>query len=238
MTEPAGRPSDLRAGLVEALRNARAVEAEIFAALDAAERDASGTDGGWSAKDVLAHLSAWRQRQADRLAARREGREDPPSSGIEIDELNARIQAERAGWTWDQVVADAESSAQALIAETSASGDDALADAKVVGSILGDGPEHDLGHIGPLAAGAGLDSRVLHLADATAAIIDRGGWPSRPAAFARYNLACYHALAGHLDVARSLLRQALPAEEELRAQAPRDDDLIALRDEIATLAAG
>jgi hypothetical protein len=78
----------------------------------------------------------------------------------------------------------------------------------------------------------------MALAEVTQALIDRGGWPSRPAAFARYNLACFHALGGRLDLARVLLRQALPADEELRALAPTDDDLIALRDEIPTLAAG
>jgi hypothetical protein len=103
---------------------------------------------------------------------------------------------------------------------------------------MGDGPEHDLGHLTAIAARVGLSERVLALAEVTQALIDRGGWPSRPAAFARYNLACFHALGGRLDLARVLLRQALPAEEELRALAPNDDDLIALRDEIPTLAAG
>jgi hypothetical protein len=238
MTEPAGRPSQLRAGLVEALRNARAVEAEVFGAIDPSERDAPGADGGWSAKDILAHLSAWRQRQAERLAGRHEGREDPPAPDIPIDELNAQIQAERAGWTWDQVVADAELTAEALIAEASAAGNDALTDPKTVGSIMVDGPEHDLGHLARVAAGTGLESRVAELAETTRAIIDRGGWPSRAAAIARYNLACFHALNGDLDVARSLLRQALPEEEELRTLAPRDADLTVLWDEIPTLAAG
>ena len=82
------------------------------------------------------------------------------------------------------------------------------------------------------------ESRTLELADAITAIIDRGGWPSRAAAYARYNLACFHALSGNLDVARALLRQALPEQEELRGFAPTDDDLIALRDEIPALAAG
>ena len=210
----------------------------MFDAFEAAERDAPASDGGWSAKDILAHLSAWRQRQADVLAARREGREDPPQPGTEIDEINAVLHAERAGWAWDRVAADAESTADALVAEVTAAGADTLADPKVVGSILGDGPEHDLGHLADVAAQAGLESRVLALADTTLAIIDRGGWPSRPAAIARYNLACFHALGGHLDVARSLLRQALPEQEELRTLAPKDDDLIALRDEIPTLAGG
>ncbi len=79
---------------------------------------------------------------------------------------------------------------------------------------------------------------MLDLADATQASIERGDWPSRPAAFARYNLACFHALGGRLDRARALLREALPVEEELRTLAPTDDDLIALRDEIRVLIAG
>ena len=70
------------------------------------------------------------------------------------------------------------------------------------------------------------------------AIVSRGGWPPRAAAYARYNLACFHALAGRLDEARSLLRQALPEQETLREFAPQDSDLAALRDEIPALSGG
>jgi hypothetical protein len=68
--------------------------------------------------------------------------------------------------------------------------------------------------------------------------VARGGWPPRSAAFAHYNLACYHALGGRLVEARALLRLALPDQEELQGFAPADDDLIALRDEIPDLIAG
>ena len=85
---------------------------------------------------------------------------------------------------------------------------------------MGNGSEHTLTHLTPIAAAAGLGSRTLELADDITAIIDRGGWPARAAAYARYNLACFHALSGNLDVARSLLRQALPEQEELREYAP------------------
>jgi hypothetical protein len=230
--------SGLRAGLIEALRNSRAAERDVLAGLDPAQRDAPAAAGGWSAKDTLAHLSAWRQRQADKLAARREGREEPPLPATDIDDLNAILHAERADWTWDRVAADAESTADALVAEVAAASDETLADPRMVGSIMGDGPEHDLGHLPGMAATDALRARVLDLASTTRLIIDGGGWPSRTAAYARYNLACFHALAGRLDDARSLLRQALPEQEDLRTLAPTDDDLIALRDEIPTLAAG
>jgi hypothetical protein len=238
MTETHFQAADLRAGLIEALQHTRAVERDVFAAVDAARRDAAGADGGWSAKDILAHLSAWRQRQADKLVARREGREEPALPATEIDDVNAILHAERVDWAWDRVAADAESTADGLVAEVAAAGDETLADPGMVGSILGDGPEHDLEHLAGLAMTATLQARVLDLATTTRAIIDRGGWPARTAAYARYNLACFHALAGRLDVARSLLRDALPGQEELRTLAPTDDDLIALRDEIPALAAG
>ena len=84
----------------------------------------------------------------------------------------------------------------------------------------------------------GLESRLFELAATIEAILDEGDWPSRPAAFARYNLACFYALSGRLGHARALLRRALPEQEELRTFAPGDDDLIALRDEIPTLVEG
>lgn len=240
MTEPtaAADPTTLRAGLIDGLLAARAAEREIFDALEPSGRDAPGADGDWSAKDVQAHLSAWRQRIADVLAAAREGRPDPRGADDQVDDINARLHDERADGTWEAVRADAETTADALIAEITAASDDTIADPKLIGSILGDGPEHDLGHLPALAATVGLESLVLHLADLAQAVIDRGGWPAPSAANARYNLACFHALAGNLDVARSLLRQALPEAEDLRELAPKDDDLIALRDEIPALAAG
>jgi hypothetical protein len=232
----------LRTGLIEGIRASRDTEREVFDALDPAQREAPGPDGGWSAKDILAHLSAWRQREADRLSARREGRDDPTTpaapAGPGIDEINAGLHAERADWTWDRVVADADATTEALIAEVSAASDDTLTDPKVIGSILGDGAEHALGHLSQLATGVGLQSRVLGLADAHLAAIDRGGWPARAAAVARYNLACFHALAGNLDVARSLLRQALPGHDDLQTLAPTDDDLIAVRYELSVLREG
>ena len=226
----------LRASLVESLRACRDAEREIFAALDPAVRDAPGPDGGWSPKDSLAHLSAWRRRQAAKMAALRAGLPEPQLPSEDLDTTNAVFHAERAQWSWDQVDADADASADELIAEVEAAGDDVLEDQKVVGPIMGDGPEHDLAHLGPIAATLGLDGKVLALAELTRSLIDRADWPDRSAAYARYNLACYHALGGRLDEARALLRQALPAQEDLRSFAPTDDDLIALRDELPSLA--
>jgi hypothetical protein len=228
----------LRADLIEMLRQTRAVERDVFAALDPVERDTPPAGGGWSAKDVLAHLSAWRQRQTDKLVALREGREEPPLPAADIDDVNAIFHDRRADWSWDRVAADAESTAEGFMAEVAAASDETLSDPKVVGSIMGDGAEHDLGHLADVASTDTLQAKVLALAEATRAVIDRGAWPTRAAAYARYNLACFHALRGRLDVARSLLRRALPEEEDLRVHAPNDSDLVALRDEIPALAAG
>jgi hypothetical protein len=230
--------AELRAGLIEGLRAARTIEREILAAVSPADRDAPAPDGGWSPKDVQGHLAAWRQRQVDRLVAMREGREEPALASTETDEINAIFHAERAAWPWDRVFGDADATADALVAEVEAASAETLAVDRVVGSIMGNGPEHTLAHLTPIAARAGLGSRVLDLAATVGALVDRGGWPPRSAAFARYNLACFHALAGRLDEARALLLVALPGQDELQGFAPEDDDLIALRDEIPTLIGG
>jgi hypothetical protein len=238
MSAPDAPATDLRAGLVEGLTAARTAEREVLDAIDADDRERPAIDGGWSPKDIQAHLAAWRRRQVERLVAVREGREEPTLPAAETDEVNAVFQAERAGWAWDQVVADADATMTDLIAEIRSASDETMNEPRMVGSIMGNGPEHTLLHLAPLADRVGARTRILDLAAQVEGIIDTGDWPSRAASFARYNLACFHALAGRLDRARELLRQSLPDEAELRDLAPIDDDLIALRDEIPTLAAG
>jgi hypothetical protein len=238
MTVPEAPARDLRGGLVDGLRAARATEREILDAIDPDDRDRPGVDGGWSAKDVQAHLGSWRRRMVDRMAATREGREEPSLAATETDEVNALFHAERADWPWEQVVADADATTGDLIAEIEAASPAVLEDPQLVGSIMGNGPEHSLAHLAPLADRVGARTRVIELATRMESIIDSEVWPNRAAAFARYNLACFHALNGRLDRARELLRQALPDQEELRSFAPEDDDLVALRDELPSLAAG
>ena len=172
----------------------------------------------------------------ERLRALRNGTDEP--TDVETDEMNAILHAERADWSWEHVVADADATTDGFVAQLRAAADETLAEPRISGLVMGNGSEHTLTHLTPIAAGAGLGSRTLELADAITAILDRGGWPPRADAYARYNLACFHALSGNLDVARSLLRQALPGQEELQGFAPADDDLVALRDEIAALANG
>jgi len=228
-------PAELRTELIDNLRACREAERAIFGALDPVTRDAPGADGGWSPKDNLAHLAAWRNRQAPKMAALRTGLPEPALPGDDLDATNAVFHAERSGWTWEQVDADADASLEALVGAVTAASDDELVEQKILGSIMGDGPEHDLGHLGAIADKVGMSARVRDLADRTQAMLDHGVWPDRAAAYARYNLACFRALAGDLDDARALLRLALPGQEELRSLAPNDDDLIAKTDAIRQL---
>lgn len=237
MTDTQAPTTDIRSALVDTLRAARATERNVFGAFEAADRDAPPADGEWSPKDIQAHLGAWRRHMTERLAAIREDRPEAEDGG-ETDATNAVIHDERADWPWDRVLVDAEATADDLIAEVEAADDATLAVDRTVGSIMGNGAEHTIIHVGSVADRVGLGSAVADLSGQIEAIVDRGGWPPRSAAFARYNLACFHALAGRLDDARALLRLALPVEQDLRDFAAEDSDLVALRDELPELARG
>ena len=237
MTDTETAATDIRRALVDTLRVARDTERTVFDAFAAVDRDLPPAAGEWSPKDIQAHLAAWRGHMVERLVAIREGRSEPEGGG-ETDATNAVIHAERAGWSWDRVRADAEASAETLAAEVKAADDATLANDRTVGSIMGNGAEHTIIHAGSVADRVGLGSAVAELSAQVETIVDRGGWPPRSAAFARYNLACFHALAGRLDEARALLRVALPAEQDLRDFATSDTDLAALRDELPALSEG
>ncbi len=219
------------------MRASRDAERDVFGAVAPTDRETPAPDGGWSPKDVQSHLSAWKRTQIGRLEAMREGR-DAPEIQLETDEINAIYQAERADATWAEVVADADATAEDLVAEIELASDETIAIDRVSGSIMGNGSEHALTHLPPIAASVGATDRIFELAAAIEDILAGHDWPDRPINYARYNLACFYSVAGQLDRARTLLRQCLPLREDLRTFAAEDPDLIALRDEMASLSAG
>jgi hypothetical protein len=227
--------------LVDILVATRQAERDLFGSLDPARRDSPLRDGDWSPKDHQAHLTAWKARQADRLAAARAGDELPPAvPDTETDAVNAELQATRADWTWEAIENEADTVSRRLADELAATGsDDLLANPHLVDGTFGNGAFHAQQHFSwLLAADIGLDAdRVLRFGDDIERMVRSSGLPDRDQATAIYNTACFMAVIGHPDQARPRLRDAFALRPELVEWARQDGDLVSLRDEIDALAA-
>jgi hypothetical protein len=225
--------------LIEMLTLTRDAERDVFGALDAAVRDRPLREGDWSPKDHQAHLTAWKVRQADRFEAARTQAQLPEWEDEE-DEINARLRAQRADWSWDALVEEADAASERLVGEVRAADPDLVRTGdRLLDGTFGNGAFHAQQHfIWLQAADIGLDeARVMRFVDDVERLIRRSDMPDRDRGTAIYNSACFHAVAGRLDRARDLLRQAFPLRSDLLEWARQDTDLVELRDELDALAA-
>jgi hypothetical protein len=226
--------------MAEILVSTRQAERDIFGALDPAVRDAPLRDGDWSPKDHQAHLTMWKARQADRLAAARVGEELPRIEDHETDAVNAELHATRADWAWEAIEREADTVTQRLTDELNATDPERLlANPDLVDGTFGNGAFHAQQHFSwLLAAGIGVDAgRVLRFGEEVERMVRASALPDRDQAAAVYNTACFMAVNGHPDEARPRLRDAFALRPDLVEWAKQDDDLVALRDEIDALAA-
>ena len=170
-------------------------------------------------------------------------RRRPQSAENETDAINAELQAARADWSWEAIVQEADEVNEQLIGEISAAGPDLPEQwDQLIGGTFGNGPFHALEHFNWLdEAAVGLDSaRVAAFVEELGKAVTRGTLPDRDAGTALYNIACYHSLAGRLDEARPLLRDAFRLRPDLAEFALEDTDLTAAsrRDRLAGCAGG
>jgi hypothetical protein len=235
---PGGTATPLHDDLLALLDAVGRFEDELYARLQEDARDAAGTIGSWSARDVRAHLAAWRGIEARRLrAAIAEGPQataGDPGPDDPVDASNAHLHAERAGWSWRRVADDAASSREALADAIAASTFDVLCECDgTVAGIGANGVNHALAHLSDVARLAGAGAEYAAFAREVEAILRRNHLPMRDSGVMLYNLACHAALDGRLDEARRLLEEAVRRRHDL-AEAARDDpDLEALRPELA-----
>jgi len=233
--------SPLHEDLVALLRASQATEHDLFASLSPEMRDAPGAIGEWSAKDVLAHLAAWRSIEARRLEAAAASAATPPEDPAATDPedvSNATIHAERADWSWDTVADDADASIEALVAAFGRSSAEALCACEGTSTGLGaSGVNHSLAHLSDVARLAGGHERLTAYVAEIETILRGNHLPPRDSGTILYNIACHRALTGELDDARRLLRTAFARRPDLAGHAANDPDLAALSGELADLAA-
>jgi hypothetical protein len=236
------QPSPLQADLVAMLKATRAAERDLFGMLSAEVRDTANTIGTWSAKDVQAHLAAWRSIEARRLEASALGHggathPGDPAVGDPIEQSNANLHAKHADWSWDAVSREADASIEALIYAIGRSTSEALCECNDdVAGIGANGANHAMGHLSDIALLAGGHERFDAFAQEIEAILRRNHLPPRDSGVILYNLACHRALSGELDEARRVLRAAFARRRDLLEPALDDPDLVALAEELPVLA--
>lgn len=238
---PAGTIHD---DLFEMLEATRVAERAIYEALDPPVREAPGTIGDWSAKDVLAHLAAWREVEAERLRTgwhdrTHDGADEP--AGETEDDASARIQAERAAWTWQHVADAANTSLDELQSAIAATPAEILERSEHMTAGIGaHGADHALAHLADVAnlAGPAAEPPFSAFERRIEAILRRGRIPERDVGVLLYNLGCNAALAGRLDDARRLVGDGLRRRPDLLDWALEDPDLASIRGELRGLAGG
>ncbi len=200
--------------------------------------------GRWAAKDHLAHLAYWRDRNATLVEAVRTGKEPPPK--VEDDTQNAIIYEDYRDRPAAEVVAMARGSWDRLAAAIDGCSDDDLMRPHPHGRerTLTDSGVADAGHLGIHLMFWYLESGDETSAEAAmrwayeleiAAAVD----PKAPA-YATYNLACFFGRVARAGPATPLLRASFADAPELLELARKDPDLDLIRSdpEVASLLSG
>jgi hypothetical protein len=230
----------LKARLIDLLQHVRADEQALIAELSDADRAAAGTLEHWSAKDLVAHITAWRRRLAERLEAALRGETPQFIDTADLDEVNAATFEENSGRSWADVLAESERVFDRVVALLSQFTEGDLTDPNrypwrkgdplwwnVLGNSFFHPETHMIEHYRERNDIAGLERLSEGIA---AAVQSKLGDSPRMRGLGLYNVACVYATTGKPEKALPLLREALPLHPRLFEWSKQDPDLDSLRD--------
>jgi len=231
--------SPVKNRLTELLHESRRMYDQFVASLSESDRAAVGTPEQWSAKDNMAHILSWIERQNMRIAAAKD-LEEPPNFD-DFQSLNERTFADRKDWSRAEVTTRFNHALDMLIANVQEFSETDLTDPQrypwmqgraMWRSILGNGYAHPIEHYSNYYVEKGDMARAEQMQQAAVAAwegfgsdVDRGN--------GLYNLACFYAKTGQSDKALKLLPDALRLNPGLVEWSKEDTDLVPLHAEPA-----
>ena len=211
---------------VEAAQEKERVLAELC-------EDAAAADDRWTAKDHVAHLSAWREHASRVLEAAQRGEE--LAEDFDIDTQNASIHATYRDRSAHDVLAAARASYDQLLAAIDAATEAVLQRDRTgrPGPTWRVVPGNGHAHVGEHVSQWQLEHGDEQAAEQTAVWVhglDVLFTDAQSQAVADYNLACFYARVGRAEEALPLLRTSLAkGDASLTVWAREDADLNNIR---------
>lgn len=219
------------------LEEARAEEHVFWERLSEAERAAEGTPDHWSARDVMAHITVWKDRLAARLEAAAQGLE--PERSDDFEEANREIFEANRKRSWEDLLEYEEQVFTRLVASVGALTEEALNDPQRFDWTDGrplwwgasfNGYFHPLDHLSKLHLEWGqidLAQRLQErIAKAMGTLDASQSWQGTTL----YNRACFYSLSDQPGPALEKLRRAFKLNPDLVAWSKEDSDLDPLRE--------
>ena len=231
---------ELKSQVIDLLQLAHGTEQALMDGTPEAEREVSGTPSRMSVKDLVAHVSAAKQRETLRLAVAADG--GTPESDDHDPEQIFNDQQHRP---WADIQAEAEQAINALVGQVERFTQEDLTDSRrypwlqgrpLVAEILGYGLWHPVSH---LAEWYRRHGQLPTLVSLYQTLLDSLPHDLQAAlgqdASSLYNLAGVYGVLGQVKPALQLLSAALELNPELRPELRDDPDFDALRAEPAFL---
>ncbi|NLG72269.1 MAG: DinB family protein [Chloroflexi bacterium] len=229
---------ELKDRLVQLLEQAHAVEEVFISQVSASEGREQGAPDGWSAKELVAHITVWKQVLVDRL----HNPQHDPAAGVNHNDYQAHVFDSYPDKSWDAVQERAQQVFRSLLAAVKDLSDDELNDSHyfqwgsrrpVWRHVVQPGFNHPNTHIAEFEHRRGNVQQAMLLQEANAEglrwLCDEPDW----CGIAVYNLACYYATTEQVDRALRRLREALTLNPSLKQWASQDPDLLPLQYEPA-----
>jgi tetratricopeptide (TPR) repeat protein len=191
--------------------------------------------GRWTARDNLAHLTAWRQFAATELEAVRTGMGGPDTSE-DTDEINARVYAATRDHPAAAVLAEGSRSWDALEQALERCSEEDLLKARLRRPeqplwqvIPGNTYFHVGEHLGYFHTEQGDDAAAEEAAKWAYRLASETFTEDGQLGTADYNLGCFYAARGRAEEAMPYLRRGIELNSSLRDWAKRDTDLDPIR---------
>jgi len=229
--------------LIDRVQQSHAMAQDFVTALSPEARARVGTLEDWSAKDLIAHISAWNERLAVNLRTAAEGKN--PTRTEDFDHENANLFAEHHDWSWEAVLAMTNKAHQQLIAQMDALNEADFQSLQVLPwqenrplwrLIIGTTYIHPVMHLAEHYRNQGARTAAGELigkmTEAMTALDSSEDWQG----VVKYNLACHYALVGEQALAIDTLAAALALRPDLMEWSQQDSDLETLRSEPGYLA--
>ncbi len=207
------------------------------------EGDASGTIERWTAKDLLAHITAWEKRWVDWLELAGHGKrlDDYGPRHVHLnqgdDEINAQIFAENSSGPWNDVLDESRRVFGRFLEIVPLLSEDEFANPQRFAwmenspfwrRLSGTFFWHPAIHVVQHEQARGQSERAVSRMEEFAHLVGDQE-PAMERAIALYNLACMYTLNAKPEQAVAALKNAFALHSDLLAMAKQDADLGPLR---------